>query len=112
MKRINEQVKHELSDLIRKYLPVAEYGLISVTDADVSKDLKTATIYVSNVGVSQQSEGLVAALNRIRIQLQSDLSKRVIMKYTPQLLFREDTGLERGQHVVDILDDLDRGQKA
>jgi ribosome-binding factor A len=111
MKRVNEQVKRELSDLIRKYLPVEEHGLISVTDVDVSKDLKTATIFVSNVGVSQQTEGLIEALNRVRVELQGDLSKKVIMKYTPHLLFKEDTGLERGQQVVDILDDLERGQK-
>jgi ribosome-binding factor A len=112
MKRVNEQVKRELSDLIRKYLPVEEYGLISVTDVDVSKDLKTANIFVSNVGVSQQPEGLIDALNRVRVELQRDLSKKVIMKYTPHLLFKEDAGLERGQQVVDILDDLERGQKA
>lgn len=112
MKRVNEQVKRELSDLIRKHLPVDDYGLISVTDVDVSKDLKTANIFVSQVRVSQPAGELLQALENIRIQLQGELSKRVVMKYTPHLLFKEDTGLERGQQVVDILDDLERGQKA
>ncbi|MBI4027221.1 MAG: 30S ribosome-binding factor RbfA [Verrucomicrobia bacterium] len=111
MKRVNEQVKRELSKLIRQHLPVEDHGLISVTEVDVSKDLKTANVYVSTVGVAQQTAGLLASLERIRAGLQRELSRNVVMKYTPHLLFKEDRGIERGQHVVEILNALEKGQK-
>ncbi len=111
IKRVNEQLRRELSALIRKLLPVSEYGLISVTEVDASKDLKNASVYVSAVGTNKQTDDVIHALERIRAHLQHELSKKVVMKYTPHLIFRQDRGLERGQHLVEILDSLKPGQK-
>ncbi len=107
MKRVNEQVKRELSSLVRELLPVEKHGLISVTDVDVSKDLKAANVYVSGVGTALQTENVVAALVKIRGTLQHGLAQKIAMKYTPHLLFKLDQGLERGQHLVELLDTLD-----
>jgi ribosome-binding factor A len=107
MKRVNELVRQELSELIRKLLPVEEHGLISVTEVVVSKDLKSANVYVSTIGTSHSMEGTIASLVKIRKELQHELSRKVILKYTPQLIFKEDQGIERSQHIVDLLDSLD-----
>jgi ribosome-binding factor A len=107
MKRINELVRQELSKLVRKLLPLEDYGLISITDVDVSKDLKTANIYVSTVGGKAKIAEVLQALSDIRKDLQYELSRKVIIKYTPHLIFRKDEGLERGQHILEILDSLD-----
>ncbi len=114
MQRVNEQVKRELSNLIRQLLPVENHGLISVTEVTVSKDLKTAHVYVSTVGVgagSQKVERVLALLERARGDLQRELSRKVIIKYTPHLMFKWDDGIERGQHIVEVLESLDKGQK-
>ena len=114
MQRVNELVKRELSSLIRQLLPVENYGLISVTEVSVSKDLKIAHVYVSTVGVgagSQQIERVLASLERVRGNLQHELSRKVIIKYTPHLMFKWDDGIERGQHIVEVLETLDKGQK-
>ncbi len=111
LKRVNEQLKRELSTLIRKLLPVEDHGLISVTEVDVSKDLKSANVYVSAIGVAKQTDNMIASLEKRRIQLQHELSKRVVIKYTPHLIFKQDTGLERGQHLVELLDSLESEKK-
>jgi len=112
MKRINELVRRELSNLIRQHLPVEKHGLISVTEVDVAKDLKVAHVYISTVGVgTQKIESVLAALERARPGLQHELSRKVILKYTPHLTFKWDEGLERGQHILEVLETLDPGQK-
>jgi ribosome-binding factor A len=116
MKRVNELVRQELSKLVQKHLPVEEYGLVSVTEVDVAKDLKTANIYISTVGTGPSHKNALEALAEIRKDLQYELSRKVILKYTPLLVFKEDHGLERGQHILEILDSLDtekdeKGQK-
>jgi ribosome-binding factor A len=116
MKRVNELVRQELSELVRKHLPLAEYGLISVTEVVVSKDLKTAHVYFSTVGTTPNRPNVLEALVKIRKDLQYELSRKVILKYTPLLVFKEDHGMERGQHILEILDSLDhekcgKGQK-
>jgi ribosome-binding factor A len=109
MKRVNELVRRELSDLIRQHLPVNDYGVVSVTDVRVSKDLKAATVFISTIGqpVGATVPGTIEALEKIRAPLQHELSRRVVMKYTPQLLFKVDASIERGQNVVRILEELE-----
>ena len=112
MKRINEQVKRELSDLIRKYLPVEDHGLISVTEVDVSKDLKNANVYISAIHITpDKMKGIISSLEKIRVHLQHELSRKVVMKYTPHLTFKKDLGIERGQYMVDLLDSLETKSK-
>jgi len=108
MKRVNELVRQQLSESIRKHLPVEDYGLITVTEVVVSKDLKTAHVYISTIGGAQNKKNALSALTGIRKELQYELSRKVIIKYTPLLVFREDEGLERGQHIVELLDSLDQ----
>jgi ribosome-binding factor A len=49
----------------------------------------------------------MAVLHDARAELQHDLAKRVILKYTPQLHFKLDESIERGARVLHILDQLD-----
>jgi ribosome-binding factor A len=111
MKRVNELVRQELSELIRKHLPVEKYGLVSVTEVDVAKDLKAANVYISTIGTTPSSPSVLTALAEIRKDLQYELSRKVVLKYTPLLVFKEDHGLERGQHILEILDSLDDGKE-
>ncbi|MDD2710477.1 MAG: 30S ribosome-binding factor RbfA [Verrucomicrobiae bacterium] len=113
LKRVNEMMKHELSELIRSRLRVSDYGVITVTDVEVAKDLKTAQVYISAVGVEGQTrvDRLLAALEAIRPELQHEMSRKVILKYTPHLQFCFDEGMARGQQVLKILDELERGDK-
>ena len=108
MARVNAQVKKELGKLIRDRLSVEEHGLITITDVEVSKDLRTAKIYFSVVGVRDQEEAAGTLLNDIRQELQSELSKLVKLKYTPQLSFKPDHSIERGIKVIGILEDLEK----
>ena len=62
MKRVNEQVMRELSQLIRTHLPVEDYGLITVTEVDISKDLKTGNVFISAVGQQHSMEKILEAL--------------------------------------------------
>ena len=48
----------------------------------------------------------MAILHAKRVQLQGALSKRVVLKFTPQLHFKLDAAAERGDRILHILDDL------
>lgn len=116
MKRVNELMLRELSAAVRRLLPVDRCGVVSFTDVEVSKDLKTAVVWFSMVGARASAPALEekearTALEEVRAELQQAVARRVAIKYTPHLTFRHDTGMERGQHVVKILEELERGQK-
>ena len=81
MARVNAQVKKELGKLIRDRISVDAHGLITITDVVVSKDLRTAKVFFSVVGVRNQEEVAGTVLHGMRQELQAELSKVVKMKY-------------------------------
>jgi len=108
MARVNSQVKKELGRLIRDRISVEEHGLITITDVEVSKDLRTAKAFFSVVGVRDQEHNAGTLLNNMRQELQAELSKSVKLKYTPQISFKPDHSTERGIKVIGILEDLEK----
>ena len=101
--RVRELMKRELGDLIGRELTFTQ--LVTIQDVDITPDLKHAHVYVSVLG--EDANGVLAKLHDHRKELQSLLSRRVILKFTPQLHFKLDETVERGSRIIDILQTLD-----
>ena len=107
VQRVRELLKRELSEIIRRELPLSEVGLITVNDVDISKDLQVATVYVGVVGTAPQQKEALARLEHSRKQFQGMIGRAVVLKYTPQLRFALDDSIERGNRVLQILEELE-----
>ena len=102
--RVNELVKRELSGIIAREINF-EGALVSVNAVDVSPDLKSAHVFVSTLGAT--NGGIVIdKLEAHRTALQAELSRHVVLKYTPHLIFHHDESIKRGARVLEIMDDL------
>ena len=106
LERVNEIIKRELSEIIPREV-VFSAPLVTVQSADISPDLKTCHIYVSVIGTEEQKKEVIVKLLDKRKHLQQLLMKRVVLKYTPQLHFQIDHTLERGDRIMQILDEID-----
>ena len=99
-------MKRELGDLIVRELTFPQ--LVTIQDVDITPDLKHAHVYVSVLGGDESdANAVLAKLHEHRKDLQYKLSRRVILKFTPQLHFKLDIAVERGSRVIDILLNLD-----
>jgi ribosome-binding factor A len=107
LERVNEVVKRELSELISRELNFPPEVLVTIPAVDISPDLKQCHVYVSVIGANYQKSDVIAELQDHRIALQRELSKRVVLKYTPHLHFKLDNSIERGSRVLGIIQDLD-----
>jgi ribosome-binding factor A len=108
LQRVNEVVKRELSELISRELNFESEVLVTIPAVDISPDLKNCNVYVSVIGASYQKSDVITELEEEhRITLQRELSKRVVLKYTPHLHFKLDNSIERGNRVLEIIQDLD-----
>jgi ribosome-binding factor A len=105
LERVNENIRRELSEIIRREV-VFSAPLVTVQSADISPDLKTCHIYVSVIGNEEQKKEVITRLLDKRKHLQHLLTKRVVLKYTPQLHFQIDHTLERGDRIMQILDEI------
>ena len=102
--RVNEVVKRELSAMIARELNF-EGVLVSVNAVDVTPDLKNAHVFVSILG-TDNGASVINKLEAHRPALQAELSRNVVLKYTPHLIFHLDESIKRGARVLEILDDL------
>lgn len=106
--RVRELLKREIGEVLRREFNVTEAGLITVNDVEVSGDLHSAVVFISILGNSeQQKRGLnLLSLNRKRIQ--GLVGQAVILKYTPTLRFVFDDSVQRGNKVLQILEELEQ----
>jgi ribosome-binding factor A len=103
--RLNELVKRELSGIIAREINF-EGALVSINAVDVAPDLKSARVFVSTLGADNRA-AVIDKLEAHRPVLQAELSRHVVLKYTPHLIFHLDESIKRGARVLEILDDLD-----
>lgn len=105
MLRVNELVKRELSSIIARDLAFTD-TLVTVNEVDVTPNLKSAHVFISVLGPARRG-GVIEQLEAHRIALQTELSRRVVLKYTPHLSFHLDDSVERGSRIIEILQEID-----
>jgi len=108
LERVRELLKRELGEIIRREIPIGEAGLVTVNEVAVSSDLQSAKVYVGVVGTAEQRKRATGLLAHDRKRLQGLVGRSVILKYTPQLHFVLDESIERGNRVLEILDEIER----
>ena len=103
--RISEEVRREVDAIIRDELHDPRIsGTFSVTRADVTGDLRYAKIYIS-VFEDDKRDDLMAALKNAKGYIRRALGKRMIIRYTPELIFVSDKNIEYGVHIAKVLAD-------
>ena len=101
--RISEEVRREVDAIIREELHDPRVnGTYSVTRAEVTGDLRYAKIYISVLEDERRDE-LLEALKNAKGFIRRSLGKRMIIRYTPELIFVSDKNIEYGVRIAKIL---------
>ena len=107
LQRLNGLFREELSDLLLRQVKDPRLAqFVSITRVAISPDLSHARVFVSVMGSEEEKastlEGLTAAANYLRRQL----NNRVSLRRMPELSFRRDESMEKGAHVLDLLNQI------
>ncbi|HEY8418597.1 MAG TPA: 30S ribosome-binding factor RbfA [Limnochordales bacterium] len=100
--RLREELKRECSDILRK-MKDPRIGFVSVTDAEISQDLRHVKIFVSVFGDAEEKERTLAALEHARGFVRTEIGKRIRLRHTPEIVFRLDDSIERGHRINTLL---------
>lgn len=104
-RRVEEQLKRLLADLVRREVKDPRVGLVTITGVEVSKDLSHARIYFTPfAGVGDAAAALDAlrhAAGYLRHQVRNEMRLRV----APELDFRLDDSVERGARLSALIHD-------
>ena len=103
--RVSEELKKEISDILRNDVKDPEMGFVSVIAVDVSHDLHVAKIYYSVMGSDAEIEKTKAAVKRCAGFVRHEIAGRMSLRYTPELVFIYDTSIEHGIKIAKMLSD-------
>src|SRR5215470_12822695 len=101
--KVQEQLVHEISEIIQRDLRDPRLGFVTLTGAEISRDLRYAKIYVSVLGDDEARNQSLKALNSAVGLLRGEFARRAHLRVAPEIEFRFDQGIERGQRIFELL---------
>jgi len=109
--RIEEAIRREIMDILRKKVADPRIGFVSVTGVDISPDFKNANVHVSILGEAKAQEAAMSGLGSATGFIQSEVGHRLGIRVTPILRFAQDGSIERGSRVLQIMNRLEHEQR-
>lgn len=103
--RVGEQVRHILSEILMRgdvHDDVLASHLVSVTEVRMSPDLKHAIVFVKPL-LGADEEKVLKALRTNTAYFQSEVAKRVNLKYAAKLKFLPDESFDEGARIDALL---------
>ena len=109
--RINSEVQHELSNIIRAGLKDPRVAtMTSVVMAEVAPDLKTCKAYISVLGDEKAQQDTLKGLKSAEGYIRRELARTLNMRNTPEIRFVLDQSIEYGvnlsKKIADVTKDL------
>jgi ribosome-binding factor A len=106
--RVNELLREELSNLLLRDVkdPRIAHGLVSVTEVQVSPDLRHATVFVSHLGDEADRDEVLEGLQKAAHFMQNELMRRLNMRHVPEFHFRFDPSIERGARLASLISEV------
>lgn len=101
--RVSDVIHRALAKLIREEFRDPRVGMITISMVEVTPDLKQAKIFITVLENEKQNETLVI-LNQAAGFFRSRLSKLLSLRSVPNLFFRLDESVMRGNRIVSLLE--------
>jgi len=105
-RQVAELLHEEISLLIQGRARDPRLRSVTVTDVEVSPDLRLAHVYVSVLGSEEEARQSLAGLRRAAGFLRRELAATVSLRYLPELDFRLDNSSQRGLRIDQLLESL------
>ena len=106
LERVNQLMREEISRLVQRELKDPRLGWVTITEVDVTPDLRQAKVYVSVLGPEDKWVASFKALESARGYIWGALRKTLDLRVTPELSFRPDRSMEHAAHIQTLLADL------
>ena len=103
IEKLQELIKQEMSKMLLTDLKDPRIGFVTVTDVEMTGDLREAKIYVSIMGGEEQVKSSLEGLNSALGFVRREIGQRVRLRFTPEISFALDTSLDYGDHIQKLL---------
>ena len=108
--RVSALIRETLASIFVDGLRDPRVGFVTVTEVRATPDLKTAKIFVSVYGTDAERQASVEGLNDAAGFLRRELSHRLELRFTPELLFVLDTTLDQATRLETLMSAIAKGE--
>ena len=109
VERLNTLIRQELSELLRYQVKDPRLGnALTVTEVVTSPDMRYARVFVSCLGSDEDREETMHSLVTASGFLRKEMAKRLRLRHVPELSFQWDDCIERGSHLLELIDRLSK----
>ncbi len=112
--RVNELLRAEISELLLREVkdPRVSRGMVTITEVQVSPDLRHAVVYVSHLGTEAERKEALEGLKNSAHFLHRELVHRLSLRNVPELVFKFDPSIERGARLAELINQVgaERGE--
>ena len=103
--RINQLIRQEISDLLQSQVKDPRLGtFVAITEVSTSQDLKYAKVFVSFIGTREEKQKTLEVLAAASGFFRRKLTKNLKLRRVPELSFHWDDSIERGDHLMRLID--------
>ena len=110
--KIDEEMKRELSAIVRELKDPRISQMTSIVAADVTKDLKYAKVFVSVMGTEEEKKNTIEALKSATGYIKREIASRLDLRCVPHPTFVLDNSIDYGMHINDLIHKINnKGEK-
>jgi ribosome-binding factor A len=110
-KKLARLFQKEISMAISRDLTNPDIGFVTVTAVQFNREMSKATAYVSIFGTDEAKAKSIAALNKAKGVVRHSLAGSIVLRYMPDLEFKEDIHLDQIERTLDIIKNIKEGAK-
>ena len=105
IERLESNFVREISYILMQEIKDENIKFVTITGCDITNDLSFAKVYFTVFDESKKDITL-KALNHAKSFIRGELSKRVDVRHTPELIFKFDDSIEYGNRIEKIIDEI------
>jgi ribosome-binding factor A len=106
--RLGEALKVQIAEVVGFELDDPRLEAVTVTDVEVSPDLRDAKVYVLIRGTQDEVDKALKSLRNAATYVRQQVAMSLDLRFAPHVHFVRDTAEENASRVTEILDDLTR----
>jgi ribosome-binding factor A len=103
--QVGEAIRETVAEIISQGLKDPRVGFVTITRVEATPDLRTARVLFSVLGDKAQKEKTLAGLQAAAGYIRREIGRRIQIRYTPELKFQYDIGIDATDRVARILEE-------
>lgn len=104
--RVAQAIRREMSVIVHERLRDPRLGAVTITHVELTQDMRLAWVYYSVFGKEEEMKATREVLQSALGFIRKLVAQRIQLRFAPEIVFKEDSSLERSLKIQEIIDEL------